>query len=76
LKRQQYGQYSAAAYWLVDPGGPDRTEATLTVLRLGGEAPGAVGRGEYLEEATVRGDQAYQAELPFPVSVVPNQLVR
>jgi Uma2 family endonuclease len=83
LKRQQYEQHGAAAYWLVDPGGPGapgldpvaqasrggapRRVPILTVLRLR--------NGAYVDEASVVGDDAYDADFPFPVAVVPSRLV-
>jgi len=86
LKRQQYEQHGAAAYWLVDPGGPvtpgldpagpaggDTTGgaaprvSSLTVLRLE--------NGAYVEAASVVGDESYEADFPFPVTVVPGRLV-
>lgn len=68
LKRQQYARHGAAAYWLVDPGGPAASQVpSLTALRLAD--------GTYVEEATARGDEPYRAEQPFPVTVVPSLLV-
>ncbi|HEY5246514.1 MAG TPA: Uma2 family endonuclease [Acidimicrobiales bacterium] len=82
LKRQKYEQHGASAYWLVDPGGPtgggpDGVGSTsgaaaprvpsLTALRLRG--------GAYVEEASVAGDEPYEANFPFPVTVVPGHLV-
>jgi Uma2 family endonuclease len=74
LKRQQYEQHGVAAYWLIDPGGPGGGAAgetvrvpTLTVLRLRD--------GVYVEEASVSGDDAHDADFPFPVTVVPRRLV-
>jgi Uma2 family endonuclease len=74
LKRQQYEQHGASAYWLVDPGGPGGGAAgetvrvpSLTVLRLRD--------GVYVEEASVSGDDAHDANFPFPVAVVPGRLV-
>jgi len=87
LKRQQYEQHGAAAYWLVDPGGPgspgldpvgpagDNADGggaaprvpSLTALRLE--------NGAYVEAASVAGTDAYEADFPFPVTVVPGRLV-
>ena len=82
LKRQQYEQHGASAYWLVDPGGPaggglggaDSTSGgvpprvpSLTALRLR--------EGAYAEAASVAGDEPYEANFPFPVTVVPSRLV-
>ena len=69
LKREQYARHGAAAYWLVDPGGPDAGQLpTLTVLHLAD--------GTYHQVAEVRGDQPYRGEQPHPVTVVPGELVR
>ncbi|MGH9091230.1 MAG: Uma2 family endonuclease [Acidimicrobiales bacterium] len=69
LKREQYARHGAAAYWLVDPGGPGSGQVpSLTALRLAD--------GAYTEVATVHGDEPYRAEHPFPVTVVPSRLVR
>jgi Uma2 family endonuclease len=57
--------YQAAgvpAYWLVDP-----AEPSVAVLRLQ--------EGVYVEEALVRGDERYTADVPFVVTVVPNALL-
>jgi Uma2 family endonuclease len=61
-KRQAYEAAAVPAYWLVDPGPP-----SLTVLRLV--------HGAYVEPAVVAGDEAYEADWPFPVTVVPARLV-
>lgn len=61
-KRRIYGQAGAQWYWLVEP-----ADASLTVLRLV--------EGRYEEAARVVGDSAYTTEDPFPVNVVPNQLL-
>lgn len=62
LKRSAYEAAGVSEYWIVDPGVP-----SLTVLRLTGEP--------YVEVATVRGEQPYESDLPFPVRVVPSDLV-
>jgi Uma2 family endonuclease len=62
LKRHVFEQGGVPAYWLVDP-----LEPSLTVLELVD--------GAYLETATVRGEQPYEASVPFPVRVVPADLV-
>jgi len=61
-KRLTYEAAGVPAYWLVDPDVP-----SLTVLHLE--------QGRYVEHATVTGDEAYEAELPFPVTVVPAALL-
>jgi Uma2 family endonuclease len=61
-KRLAYQDAGVPAYWLVDPDAP-----SLTVLRLGD--------GTYVEEAVVTGDEVYEADFPFPVTVVPARLL-
>ena len=61
-KRLAYEAAGVPAYWLVDPEMP-----SLTVLHLE--------EGRYVEHAVVSGDEPYEAELPFPVTVVPAQLI-
>jgi Uma2 family endonuclease len=69
LKHDQYARHGAAAYWLVDPGGPEAGQVpSLTALHLVD--------GAYAVEATVRDTEPYRAERPFPVTVVPADLVR
>lgn len=61
--RRIYAEGGAAWYWIVDPLVP-----SVTVLRLVGDA--------YEEAARVVGDDALETGEPFPVRVVPNDLVR
>ncbi len=61
-KRLTYEAAGVPAYWLVDP-----DEPSLTVLHLED--------GRYVERAIVTADAPYQAEFPFPVTVVPAQLI-
>ena len=51
------------SYWVVDPAG----EGRLQVFELDAD-------GRYAEVAHVRGDEAFPAERPFPVTVVPARL--
>jgi len=67
LKRQQYARYGAAAYWLVDPGHPGEREPGLAALRLQDHS--------YVEDAVVRASDPYEADFPFPVTVVPASLI-
>ena len=62
LKRLVFEQGGVAAYWLVDPLAPS---VTVLELRDGG----------YVEVAVVRGDERYRATRPFPVELVPSQLL-
>lgn len=63
LKRHVYEQGGIGSYWLVDPLTP-----SLTVLELQD--------GAYTEVAVVTGDEAYDAVRPYPVRVVPGELLR
>ena len=56
-------QAGVPSYWLLDS-----ETATLTVLDMVD--------GAYRETASVTGDAAYDAERPFPVRVVPSELLR
>ena len=62
LKRRVFEDARAPAYWLVDPGRP-----WLDVLELVD--------GAYVERAPVDGTDAHDAALPYPVRVVPDDLV-
>jgi Uma2 family endonuclease len=61
-KRLAYEAAGVPAYWLVDPDGP-----SLTVLELDA--------GRYVERATVAGNEAFHATVPFAVTVVPRRLL-
>jgi Uma2 family endonuclease len=87
LKRQQYELYGASAYWLVDPGGPG-TPGLDPVGPAGGDTTGGgaaprvpsltvlrLENGAYVEAASVVGDESYEANFPFPVTVVAGRLV-
>jgi Uma2 family endonuclease len=63
LKRYVLEQAGVPSYWLFDPDVP-----ALTVLELED--------GRYVERAHVVGTEAYQAARPFPVTVVPAEVVR
>jgi hypothetical protein len=87
LKRQQYELHGAAAYWLVDPGGPSTPWPDPVRLTSGGSSGGGAATrvpslialrlqdGAYVEEASVAGDEPYEANSPFPVTVVAGCLV-
>ncbi|MDQ2726732.1 MAG: Uma2 family endonuclease [Actinomycetota bacterium] len=62
-KRRIYAEGGATWYWLVDPAFP-----SLTVLRLAGQA--------YEQQALMEGSAPYITEEPFPVRVVPAELLR
>lgn len=61
-KRRIYADGGAAWYWLLDPAVP-----SLTVLRLDG--------ADYVEHAVVAGSDAYESDEPFPIRVIPAELV-
>lgn len=63
LKRHVFEQGGIASYWQIDPLTP-----TVTVLELQD--------GAYVEVAVVSGDMPFDAERPFPLRVVPSELVR
>jgi Uma2 family endonuclease len=63
LKRRAYEREGIASYWLVDPATP-----SLTVLELQ--------EGAYVEVGRVEGEQAWTATQPFPVTIVPAELLR
>lgn len=64
LKKTAYAEAGLEHYWVVDP---DPDAPSLSAFRLGG--------GHLVESATVTGDAAYEAGEPFPVRIVPAELV-
>ena len=63
-KKDVYEGFGIPAYWIVEPG-RDRPE--LTVFELRSDA--------YEQTAHVIGGEEYRAVLPFPVTIVPSNLV-
>jgi Uma2 family endonuclease len=63
LKREVYAESGVPSYWTFDP-----EDELLTVLEL-------VDR-HYVERARIEGRDAFDAELPFPVRLVPADLTR
>jgi Uma2 family endonuclease len=63
LKRSRYEAAGTMSYWVVDTGEPP--SVTAWELR----------RGAYVEVASVSGPEKFAAELPFPVTIVPDELV-
>ena len=63
LKRREYARLGIASYWLLDVDRP-----SLRVLELDG--------ADYRQVAYGEGDQAVAVERPFPVTVVPADLLR
>ena len=64
LKKAAYARLGAQSFWLVDP---DPDQPSLMVFELDG--------AEYREVAHVEGGEAFDGERPFPVRVVPAELV-
>ncbi|MFG1628362.1 Uma2 family endonuclease [Kribbella sp. NPDC049227] len=62
LKRRLYEEAGVTSYWIFDP-----AKEELTVLELVG--------GTFDERAVITGKDAFDAERPFPVCVVPADLV-
>jgi Uma2 family endonuclease len=62
LMRGVYQDSGVASYWIFDP-----EDEVLTVLELVD--------GRYVERAVVKGDDVFEAELPFSVWIVPSELV-
>ena len=63
LKRSLYEDSGVPSYWVVDP-----DDASLLVLELED--------GRYVQKARVVGDEAVGLAAPFPVRVVPSELLR
>jgi Uma2 family endonuclease len=64
-KKDVYQQFGIPAYWIVEPD-PDQPQLIVFELR----------DGRYQQVARVAGDEAFEAALPFRVSVTPSALVR
>ncbi len=63
-KKDVYEEFGIGAYWIVEP---DVNEPGLTVFELRD--------ARYVEVAQVTGNEAFEAVRPFPVTVVPSELV-
>jgi Uma2 family endonuclease len=63
IKKAVYERMGTASYWVIDPEQP-----SLTVFELDHE-------GRYRQVAEVKGDEAFEAERPFPVRIVPVELL-
>ncbi len=63
LKRRGYQAAGIPSYWLVDPEVP-----SLTVLELNGD--------RYEEVAVVQGAESWTSTRPYPVTIVPADLLR
>ena len=62
-KRDAYQRMGVPSYWIIDPDGP-----RLIVLALDDH-------GQYQLVADVKDDDAFDAERPFPIRIVPSQLL-
>ena len=63
-KKDIYEGFGIPAYWIVEPD-MDRPELIVFELR----------EGVYKQTAHVTGSEEYHAEIPFPVTITPSQLV-
>jgi Uma2 family endonuclease len=66
VKKERLRRAGTPAYWVVDPVARP-AEARLIAWELV--------KDEYRQVADVRGDEVYEATVPFPVRVVPDELV-
>jgi Uma2 family endonuclease len=63
LKKAVYERLGVACYWVIDP-----AEPALTVFELDEE-------GHYQQVGKAAGDEPYEAGQPFPVRIVPEELL-
>ena len=64
LKKAAYERFGVPSYWVIDP---DLDRPALRAFELT--------EGAYTEVAHVTGDQAFHAQRPFDVQVIPDRLV-
>jgi len=64
LKKAAYERFGVPSYWVIDP---DLDRPALRAFELE--------EGTYTETACVTGDEPFRATRPFPVQIVPGQLV-
>ncbi|MFE2754153.1 Uma2 family endonuclease [Actinosynnema sp. NPDC059335] len=63
VKKNAYERMGVVSYWVIDP-----QEPVMAVFELDGE-------GHYRQVAEVKGEDPFDATLPFPVRVVPAELL-
>lgn len=63
IKKAVYERMGAPSYWVVDPQQP-----SLIVFELDGD-------GRYQQVAEIKGDEVFEAQRPFPVRIVPVELL-
>ena len=63
VKKALYQRMGAASYWVIDP-----LQPSMSVFELDGV-------GRYQQVVEVKGDKAFEAERPFPVRIVPAELL-
>jgi len=63
LKKAVYERFGTGSYWVIDP-----KEPALTVFELDAD-------GNYQQAAKAAGDEAIELERPFPVRIVPRELL-
>jgi Uma2 family endonuclease len=68
VKRERFERAGTPTYWVVDPVANPH-QARLIAWELGGD-------GRYRQVADVIGEAEFETKLPYPVSVVPADLVR
>ena len=62
-KRARYESLGVVGYWMVDPATPSIVALHLT-------------DGHYVEVEKATGDETFEATTPFPVTIVPAELIR